>query len=273
MGYYITVEKNVDIYVHDVGPRDGKPILFLHGWPLNNTVFEYQYDQLPKLGFRCIGIDLRGFGKSDKPWTGYTYDRLADDVRVVIENLRIDNITLAGHSMGGAIAIKYMARHRGYKVCKLALLAAAAPVFTKRPGYPYGLTDLTKEDVNKLITQTYNDRPEMISEFGKMFFYQPVSDSFMNWFGGLALEASGNATAMTAVSLRDAELWQEMSMIQVPTGIFHGVHDEICPFSLAEAMHEGIQGSELIPFMNSGHGLFYCEMDKFNHELARFIDQ
>lgn len=112
MGYYITVEKNVDIYVYDVGPRDGKPILFLHGWPLNNTVFEYQYDQLPKLGFRCIGIDLRGFGKSDKPWTGYTYDRLADDVRVVIENLRIDNITLAGHSMGGAIAIKYMARHR-----------------------------------------------------------------------------------------------------------------------------------------------------------------
>lgn len=113
----------------------------------------------------------------------------------------------------------------------------------------------------------------MISEFGKMFFYQPVSDSFMDWFGGLALEASGNATAMTAVSLRDADLWQEMSMIQVPTGIFHGVHDEICPFSLAEAMHEGIPGSELIPFMNSGHGLFYCEMDKFNHELARFIDQ
>lgn len=273
MGYYVTVQRGVDIYVNDVGPRDGKPILFIHGWPQNNRIFEYQFDQLPKLGYRCIGIDLRGFGKSDKPWSGYSYDRLADDIQIVMENLRVDNVTLAGHSMGGAIAIRYMARHMGFKVCKLALFAAAAPIFTKRPGFPNGLTTMTKENVNKLIEQTYTDRPEMIKEFGEMFFYQPISESFEDWVQSLSLVASGNATAKTAISLRDEDLWQDMSKIRVPTGIFHGIHDEICPFTLAQAMHNGINGSELIPFMNSGHGLFYCEMDKFNYELARFIDQ
>ncbi|ASK62585.1 alpha/beta hydrolase [Virgibacillus phasianinus] len=270
MGYYITVEHGVDIYVNDVGPSDGKPIVFIHGWPQNNKIFEYQYNQLPKWGYRCIGIDLRGFGKSDKPWSGYSYDRLADDIRVILENIRVNNIILAGHSMGGAIVIRYMARHMGYKVRKLALLAAAAPIFTKRPGFPVGLTNMTKEDVNKLIVQTYTDRPEMIKEFGEKFFYQPVSDSFANWVQSLALEASGNATARTAVSLRDEELWRDLSMIRVPTGIFHGIHDVICPFPLAEAMNNEIRHAELIPFMNSGHGLFYCEMDKFNYEFARF---
>ncbi|UOR10868.1 alpha/beta fold hydrolase [Halobacillus amylolyticus] len=271
MGYYITVEHNVNIYIEDYGPEDGQPILFIHGWPLNHRVFEYQYDQLPKAGYRCIGVDLRGFGKSDNPWTGYSYDRLADDIRSVIDTLKLEHVTLTGHSMGGAIAIRYMARHAGHKIFKLALIAAAAPIFTQRQGYPYGLTTITKERVNELIKATYTDRPEMLHNFGKMFFYQNITESFKEWFQGLGLTASGNATAKTAVSLRDEELWQDMSKIHVPTGIFHGVHDEICPFTLAEALQAGIKGSELVPFMYSGHGLFYCEMEKFNHELAGFI--
>lgn len=122
----------------------GKPILFIHGWPANHKMFEYQFDQLPKMRFRCIGMDIRGFGNSDKPWSGYNYDRLADDVRGVVEALKLQNFTLGAHSVGGAIAIRYMARHNGYGVSKLALFAAAAPSFTKRPDFPYGFI---KEDL------------------------------------------------------------------------------------------------------------------------------
>ena len=69
--------------------------------------------------------------------------RLSDDVRYVIDALKLHDITLAGHSTGGAIAIRYMARHKGYGVSKLALFAAAAPSLIKRPNFPYGLE---KED-------------------------------------------------------------------------------------------------------------------------------
>lgn len=186
----------------------------------------------------------------------------------MIDTLKLEDVTLAGHSMGGAIAIRYMARHAGYKVSKLALLAAAAPVFTKRPDYPYGLT---KEAVNKLIEGTYTDRPKMLVDFGDIFFARFLTESFKDWFHGLGIEASGHATAMCAISLRDEDLRQDLSMINVPTGIFHGKQDKVCPFVLAELMHAGIKGSELIPFKYSGHGLFYCELEKFNRELIRFI--
>jgi non-heme chloroperoxidase len=77
-------------------------------------MFEYQFTELPKHGYRCIGIDLRGFGDSDKPWNGYNYDTMADDVKVVLDTLNnIENATLVGFSMGGAISIRYMARHNG----------------------------------------------------------------------------------------------------------------------------------------------------------------
>ncbi|SFI83621.1 alpha/beta fold hydrolase [Thermoflavimicrobium dichotomicum] len=273
MGYYITVERNVKIFVEDTDPGHGKPILFIHGWPLNHKMFEYQFDQLPKMGYRCIGVDLRGFGKSDRPWKGYSYNRLADDIRIVIDTLRLEDITLAGHSMGGAIAIRYLARHAGHKVSKLALIGAAG--FTRYPEYSYGLA---KEEVkrwerswNKLIEATYTDRPKMLDGVGDIFFARYVTGSFKEWFHGLGIEASGHATAKCAVSLRDEDLGSDMSKIHVPTGIFHGKQDRVCPFVFAELMHARIRGSKLIPFKYSGHGLFYEELEKFSRELVRFI--
>src|SRR3546814_1808199 len=65
------------------------------------------------LGFRCIGIDMRGYGKSDRPWEGYNYDVFADDIHKVLEKLDLRDVTLIGHSMGGAICIRYVTRHKG----------------------------------------------------------------------------------------------------------------------------------------------------------------
>jgi non-heme chloroperoxidase len=163
-----------------------------------------------------------------------------------------------------------MARHNGYGVSKLALIAAAAPSFTKRPDFPYGLT---KEDVNKLIKETYNDRPKMLQEFGDKFFFKYVTRPFSDWFFQLGLQAAGWSTAKLAASLRDESLFSDLGKICVPTLILHGIHDEICPFPLAEAQKEGIRNSKLISFENSGHGLFWEQRDKLNRELIRFIGE
>lgn len=106
MGYFVTVEPGVKIFIEDINPKGNKTILFIHGWPLNHNQFEYQFNYLPKLGYRCIGMDWRGYGNSDKPFDGYGFDRLADDLRMVIEALQLKNIILAGHSTGGAISIR-----------------------------------------------------------------------------------------------------------------------------------------------------------------------
>ena len=68
------------------------------------------------MGYSCIGIDQRGFGNSDKLFTGYNFDRLSDDVQEVIDILKLKDLTLLGHSTGGGIAIEYMSRHKEYGV-------------------------------------------------------------------------------------------------------------------------------------------------------------
>ncbi|MDF2593242.1 MAG: alpha/beta superfamily hydrolase [Clostridia bacterium] len=271
MGYYVRVEENVKIYVEDLNPEGNKTILFLHGWPGNHNLFEYQFNQLPKMGYRCIGIDTRGFGNSDKPWSGYDYDRLADDVRCVIDALELRDITLGGHSTGGAIAIRYMARHNGYEVSKLALFAAAAPSLIQRPYFPYGLP---REAVLDIIQGTYNDRPKMLRDFGDMFFFQHITESLSDWLFHMGLEASGWATASIANTWLDEEsLFSDLEKIQVPTLILHGIHDKVCLFPLAEAQNQSIKNSKLVPFEFSGHALFYDQKDKFNKELTQFIEE
>ncbi len=96
MGSYIKVDQNVHVYVEDINQEGDKTILFLHGWPVDHNAFEYQYNQLPKQGFRCIGMDMRGFGLSDSTWGGYDYNTLSDDVRAVIDTMQLRNITLGG---------------------------------------------------------------------------------------------------------------------------------------------------------------------------------
>jgi non-heme chloroperoxidase len=268
VGYYIRVEQDVRIYLEDVNPGGSKTILFIHGWPLNHKMFEYQFNVLPRMGYRCIGIDQRGFGNSDKPWEGYNLDRMADDVRYVIDALKLQNITLAGHSYGGAISIRYMARYNGYGVSKLALIAAAAPSVTQRPDFPYGIP---KDQLTKLIEETYNDRPKMLKSLDDLFFYQHVTDPFADWFFQLGLEAAGNSTAKVIVSFRDENLFSDLGKIRVPTLILHGIHDKVCLPQLAAAQKAGIQNSKLVWFENSGHGLFWEERDKLNEELIRFI--
>jgi len=244
--------------------------VFLHGWPGDHNLFEYQFNQLPKCGYRCIGIDQRGFGKSDKPFTGYDYNRLSDDVRTVVEMLKLKNFILAGHSTGGAIAIRYMARHNGYGVAKLALFAAAAPSLIQRPNFPYGLE---KEVVTKIIEGTYADRPQMLSDFGDIFFFQHITEPFSNWFIQLGFKAAGWATAAIANAWLREELFFDLSTINVPTLIIHGIHDKVVPFKLGEVQKQSIKNSKLIPFQYSGHGSFYDQQEKFNEELINFINE
>lgn len=270
MGYYIKVEPNVKVCVEDLNPECDNTILFLHGWPGSHELFEYQLNQIPKLGIRCIGLDQRGFGKSDRPYSGYDYDRLSDDVRAVIEVLQLKNITLVGHSTGGAIAVRYMARHRGYGVSKLVLCAAAAPSLIQRPYFPYGLK---REDIENIINGTYTDRPAMLKNFGNMFFYQYITEGLSKWFFRLGLQAASWSTAAVAKTwLGEEKLFDDMSEINVPTLILHGIHDKVCLFPLGKALNKGIRNSKLIPFEFSGHGLFYDEQEKFNRELVEFAE-
>lgn len=263
----VRVQAGVNLFVNDINPAGKKTIIFLHGWPADYRLFEYQYNVLPKQGFRCIGIDIRGFGHSDKPWSGYSYDCLSDDLFQVIRQLKLCNVTLLGHSTAGAIAIRYMARHKGYGVSKLVLCAAAAPSLIQSPALPDGQP---AEVVDTIIKGAYTDRPQMLRDFGDRFFHTKVTPSLSDWLFDMGLRAASWSTIAIAKDWLVENTFSDMSKICVPTLIMHGIYDKVCPYALGEVQHAEIRGSKLIPFENSGHGLFYDEIEKFNLELAEF---
>ncbi len=267
--YRIRVEGTVRCAVEDLNPRGRRTILFVHGWPYSREIFEYQYDVLPKYDIRCVSMDLRGYGDSDKPWRGYSYERLADDLCKVIQELDLRNITLCGFSMGGAVCAKYMARHKGFRVCKLVLMGAALPVFVRTAENPTGMT---REQVDALIAQIYQDRPGVCASFSRMCFYKETSSAFMQWFINLAFKSAGRSCIEGLVALRDSDLRQDLAQIKVPTAIFHGVCDKVCPFPMAEQMKQRISGSVIVPFERSGHCLFYDEKEKCSSLLVDFVN-
>jgi len=264
---YIEVEPNVRLHVTDAG--EGRPIVLIPGWPLSDEMYEYQYNDLINKNFRVIGITLRGFGKSDKPYGKYDYDVHAADIKNILNKLDIENAVLGGFSMGGAIAIRYASVDKGAHVSKLALFGAAAPIWTQRDDFPY---NLPKSAVDDLIALNYKDRPKLLSDFGKIFSATEtsLSEGIGNWLNGINISASSYAMAQCLIALRDTDLRRDLAEIKIPTLIMHGKKDKICSFDLAEQMKAGIADSHLIAFENSGHSLFLEETKKFNAELIRF---
>lgn len=267
---YIEVEKNVKLHVTDLG--EGQPIVLIHGWPLSDAMYEYQYQYLSRKGFRVIGITLRGFGKSDKPYGRYDFDVFSDDIKVVLEKLKIENAVLGGFSMGGAVVIHYVTKYNAAHISKLALFGAAAPSWRQREGSPFGISEA---DGNGLVLQTMTARQDLIAGFGAAFPAKEgnISKNVEKWLENINLEASPYAITESIKALLNLDLRPQLSKISIPVAIFHGTQDKLCSFGLANELNKGIKNSRIIRFENSGHALFVEESEKFNTELEKFAKQ
>ena len=235
-------------------------------------MYEYQYNVLINKNFRVIGITLRGFGKSDKPYGVYDYDIHAKDIKNVLSKLEVNDAVLVGFSMGGSIAIRYVSVYKSAHVSRLVLCGAAAPVWTQRSDFKY---NFPKSAVDELIELNYKDRPKLLSNFGKIFSATETSlnEGISSWLNGINLSASSYATAQCLIALRDTDLRPDLAKITIPTLIIHGKKDKICSFDLAEQMKAGIKNSQIVAFENSGHSMFLEETKKFNSELIKFAEE
>ena len=264
---YIEVEKNVRLHVTDMG--EGQPLVLIHGWPLSDEMYEYQYQYFARKGFRVIGITLRGFGQSDKPYGAYNFDVFSDDIKKVLDELKIENAVLGGFSMGGAVTIHYVNKYKSAHVSKLALFAAAAPSWKQRSDYPYGISE---EGAAGLIKDTMTSREELIGGLGVAFAAEgtklsPVKDK---WLESINLSASPYAVTESIRSLGDLDLRPVLGNITIPVAIFQGTKDKLISYDLAEQLHKGLKNSYIVKFEKSGHALFLEEMEKFNTELEKF---
>ncbi|MFD2163394.1 alpha/beta fold hydrolase [Paradesertivirga mongoliensis] len=264
----------LNLYYEDWG--SGNPVVFIHGWPLDHQMWEHQMRVLPEMGLRCIAYDRRGFGKSDKPWNGYDYDTFADDLKAVLDQLELENVTLVGFSMGGGEVVRYFSRHGGARVSKVILLASIVPYTLKTEDNPDGVP---LEAFHEMISNIQEDRASFLSGFSKMFYgvnliSHQVSQAMLDWNLMLAMQASPKATIDCVHAFGETDFRTEMHTVNVPTLIIHGDSDKIVPIEpTGEQAARLISGAKYIVYEDAPHGLFLTNREELNQDLLEFISE
>ena len=270
---YIETELNVKLYLKDYG--QGKPVILIHGWPLSNEMWEHQIDALVENNFRVIAYDRRGFGKSSQPWNGYDYDTLTDDLKSIIDQLELNEVTLVGFSMGGGEVVRYFSRHGGKNIAKAILISSVTPHLLKTDSNPAGVP---QEKYDAMAEQIKEDRISFLDGFGKTFFgvsfiSKPVSTPLLDYYRMLGSLASPRATLECAKSFSTTDFSREMASINVPTLIIHGDEDKTVPIEItSEIATKLIPDNVFIIYDGAPHGLFYVEKEKLNRDLIKFLN-
>ncbi|MBC7914483.1 MAG: alpha/beta hydrolase [Pyrinomonadaceae bacterium] len=262
----------VNIYYEDLGK--GKNVVFIHGWPLSGSMWEYQITLLPQTGLRCIVYDRRGFGKSDKPFNGYDYNTLAGDLKALLDELDLTDVTLVGFSMGGGEIAKYFSLYKGARVTKVVLISAVLPFMLQTTDNPDGVP---QEKFKEMSTAIMADRPGFLEGFNKDFYgvgvlNSPVSDAYLANAANKGMEASPIATIECAKSFASTDFRKDMSTINVPTLIIHGDKDKTVPIKpTGDQTAKLIKGAKYIIYEGAPHGLWFTEKDRLNKDLIGFI--
>jgi non-heme chloroperoxidase len=145
---FVTVgtENGADIEIHYNDHGAGKPIVLIHGYPLDGNSWERQEQALLEAGYRCISYDRRGFGRSSQPAAGYDYDTFAADLKALLDHLALDQeVVLTGFSMGTGEVTRYFGRYGSAGVSKAVMLGVIPPFLLQTDENPKG--DLTVIEV------------------------------------------------------------------------------------------------------------------------------
>jgi len=270
-----TTGEEVKLSYKDYG--QGRPVVLIHGWPSSKDMWEYQIDDLVNAGLRVIKYDRRGFGKSDKPWDGYDYDTLTDDLNAIIEQLDLRHAVLVGFSMGGGEVARYMSRYgNSGRVSRIVLVSSVLPYLAQTNDNQEGVPQSVFAE---MMEQMKADRINFLEDFGKQFFgvgllNKPVSTPYLQYFRGLAEVALPRATQQCAMSFANTDFRADVTGINLPTLIIHGDADKTVPIEASSH-----RTSKMIPnavykvYEGAPHGLFFTHRDRLNQDLIAFCTE
>ncbi|MFJ9156666.1 alpha/beta fold hydrolase [Streptomyces griseoviridis] len=269
-----TTRDGVEIFYKDWG--QGRPVLFIHGWPLNGDAWHDQLKAVADAGFRGIAHDRRGHGRSTPVWDGYDFDTFADDLNDLMTYLDLRDVTLVAHSMGGGELARYIGRHGTGRVRSAVLLSAITPVMTKSRTNPEGVPD---EVFDTLKNGILEERSQFWKDTAEGFFSadrpgtkatQGNKDAF--WYMAMAQTIEGGFRCVDAFGYTD--FTDDLKAFDIPTLVVHGDDDQIVPLdATGRKAAKLIPGADLKVYEGGSHGLAMVPGDKkrFNDDLLEFL--
>ena len=257
----IALVGDTEIAFDDVG--SGLPVVFLHAFPLNRTMWDPQVTALVA-ECRCIAVDLRGLGESADA-EPYSMDRYADDVAGLLDTLQIERAVIVGLSLGGYVAFALWRRHRRRIRALVLADTRSGPdtieVATRRRemmviAETQGSTAVANMQISGVVGKTTRDRrPDIFDATHRMMAQAPVAGII----GGLEAMIHRPDSTMTCTT------------IDVPTLIIVGDEDVLTPPKEARRLHASIVGSRLEVLQQAGHLSNIERPAAFNTVLREFL--
>ncbi len=278
MGFVkVDQENSTDIEIHYQDHGQGRPVVLIHGYPLDGDSWELQSRELIRAGHRVITYDRRGFGRSSKVVQGYDYDTFAADLNVLLEALDLWDVTLVGFSMGTGELARYVRNHGHERVAKLAFLASLEPFLLQTDDNPAGVPQSVFDGIAEAA---YNDRYAWFTQFYKDFYNldenlgtrisQEVVDA--NWNTAVG---SAPVAAYSVVPTWIEDFREDVASVRdagKPTLILHGTRDNILPIdSTGRPFHEALPEAEYVEIDGAPHGLLWTHSTEVNEVLLPFV--
>jgi 3-oxoadipate enol-lactonase len=263
-GYDLTVNvNNINLSYDDVG-EGYIPIVFLHGFPFDKSMWQEQLDFL-KSTHRVIALDIRGFGKSTDEESHLSMDLFANDLILFIDRLGIEKVILCGLSMGGFIALNAMkrfpSRFEALILCDTQCIADSYDVKVNRYKTisdikEFGASNFNEGFIKNVFHESsITEKPELVEQLRKVVFSN-----------------SQHIITQGLVALAErAESCSILKHITIPTLIICGKEDIVTPLDESKFMNKNIKGSVLHVITNGGHVSNLEEPIKFNKHLRNFL--
>jgi non-heme chloroperoxidase len=269
---FIKTKDGAEIYYKDWG--EGPAVTFSHGWPLSSDMWDGQMLFLAERGFRTVAHDRRGHGRSSQASSGNDMDGYADDLAAVIETLDLNDVTVVGHSTGGAEVARYIGRHGTSRVAKALLISAAVPALLRTDDNPEALP---MEAFDGILAGLMADRSQFYKDLAIQFYganrpgaevSQGILDQFWLWSMQSGLKNScGSVTSLLT------DFTEDLEKFDVPTLILHGEDDQIVPVQISAMKSAGIiKDAKEVIYPGAPHGITATHQDEINSELLRFLE-
>lgn len=263
----------VQLNIEDSGGT-GRPVVLIHGWPLSAQAWDPQVSVLRDAGYRVVAYDRRGFGRSDKPESGYSYDLLADDLQRVMEQCELQDVTLVGFSMGGGEVARYVGRHGESRLHSVVFAAAVPPYLMKTIDNAEG--PLTPEKVRQTKNALQEDRAAFFDRFTKDFFSAhgvlQVTEAQRSEAVAMCNQSAQHAALACMDSFDTTDFREDLKRVTVPTLVIHGDADAIVPLEGSGLRtHRAVPHSQLVKVAGAPHGLNVSHAPVFNDALLLFL--
>lgn len=281
-GQYVTAG-GLDIFIQEMGPKNGKPVLFIHGTGAWSETWRKQMTALAESGYRAIALDLPPFGYSQRP-NDSTYGRVEQGQRIigVLDALGISQAVLVGHSFGGGATVE-AAMMYPQRVSKLILIDAALGLnfvgseqplalkvldYNQSVKHAFVAATLTNPQFTKRILTNFIHKKDSATGDIVRIYQEPltVKNTSMevgNWL----------STLFTVKSEWESSQKINYSSIQKPVLVVWGDSDTITPLAQGEELAKLIPGARLEIMSGVGHIPQIEDPDSLNKIILTFLNQ